>query len=80
VSYETYQIKLTPNARNEGTEGYMDYWIINGKSLQRAGYIETTDGIHSRKVSEGMDGDIITNAPQKLTDLQNSGHSFIIEL
>lgn len=78
-SYQTYQIKLTPDVRNEGTEGYMDYWIVNGKSLQRSGYIETTNGIQIRKVNVVMDGDTFTNAPQKLTDLQNSGHNFIVE-
>lgn len=78
--YNSYQINLTPSNRNEGTEGYMDYWIVGGKSLQRSGYIETTDGIQKRKVTEGKDGDIFTNEPEKLTDLKNNGHSFIIEI
>ena len=78
-AYNNYQIKLTPPNRNEGTEGYMDYWIVGGKSLQRSGYIETTDGIQIRKVNEAMDGDTITNEPEKLTDLQNNGHYFIVE-
>lgn len=78
--YNNYQINLTPSNRNEGTEGYMDYWIVGGKSLQRSGYIETIDGIQKRKVNEGMDGDILTNEPEKLTDLKNSGHNFIIEI
>ena len=57
----------------------MDYWIVGGKSLQRSGYIETTGGIQIRKVNEAMDGDTITNEPEKLTDLQNNGHYFIVE-
>ena len=35
--------------------------------------------IQIRKVNEAMDGDTITNEPEKLTDLQNNGHYFIVE-
>jgi len=82
VGYDIYQVKLTPNARNEGTEGYMDEWAINGVSLQRGAYIEVPsfDNNKNKIVFEVKDGDNITNEPEKLTDLTNgNGWHWIVE-
>jgi hypothetical protein len=84
-TYNTYTLNLVPPfidaapldnkfldlSRNFGSDSGLDEHIVNGKTLQRTGYITTTvDGNPQLvKVTEASDGGIVTDQPQTLSDL-----------
>ena len=75
----TYTLALTPTLVNLGTEGSLDTAVVNGVSIQRPGYLETVDGSGGRKVTEMLDGEVFTDAPQAPEDYQNgSGGTWIL--
>ena len=51
-----FQLKLTPNLVNLGTEGSLDTSVVNGVSIQRTGYIEVVDAsdLQARMVWKSM--------------------------
>ena len=73
----TYTVKLTPSLRNLGTEGSLDTAVVGGKSIQRGVYLDVYNNT-DRKIVQVLDGSVFNDTMQTLTDLQNSGHKFII--
>lgn len=75
---QTYEMVLTPPDRAiEGSDGNLDFILVDGKSIQRSVYLEVLNSPKLRKVTELKDGESTTNQLQKLTDLSNTGHKFI---
>lgn len=76
-----YQLKLTPDLINLGTEGSLDTSISGGVSAQRTGYIEVVDAtdLQKRMTWEIKDGVTFNDTFQTLTTIDNgSGNYFII--
>jgi len=62
-----YRLHLTPTNRAvEGDEGSLDTSVINGRSIQRTGYITITENVTQVKVMEVSDGDCISTQIQPL--------------
>lgn len=77
----TYQLKLTPDLVNLGTEGSLDTSVVNGVSAQRTGYIEVVDAtdLQARMVWEVNDGATFNDTLQTLTSISNgAGGTFIV--
>lgn len=65
-----YLLNFDPeNKATEDSDGNLDTAILNGKSIQRSGYIETVNIISQRKVSAKMDGETINDKPQTIADV-----------
>ena len=76
-----FQLKLTPNLVNLGTEGSLDTSVVNGVSIQRTGYIEVVDAndLQARMVWEINDGATFNDTLQTLTTISNgAGGTFIV--
>lgn len=76
-----FQLKLTPNLVNLGTEGSLDTSVVNGVSIQRTGYIEVVDSsdLQARMVWEINDGVTFNDTLQTLTTISNgAGGTFIV--
>lgn len=76
-----FQLKLTPNLVNLGTEGSLDTSVVNGVSIQRTGYIEVVDAndLQARMVWEINDGATFNDTLQTLTTTSNgAGGTFIV--
>jgi hypothetical protein len=76
-----FQLKLTPNLVNLGTEGSLDTSVVNGVSIQRTGYIEVVDAsdLQARMVWEINDGVTFNDTLQTLTTISNgAGGTFIV--
>jgi hypothetical protein len=76
-----FQLKLTPNLVNLGTEGSLDTSVVNGVSKQRTGYIEVVDAsdLQARMVWEINDGATFNDTLQTLTTTSNgAGGTFIV--
>ena len=54
---------------NLSHEGNLDTSLINGFSIQRTGYIETTNN-HNKKISSVKDGKYFNDNPQSISDLE----------
>lgn len=66
----SYTFEFSPsNKATEGDEGSLDTAILNGKSIQRGYWIETVNSNGERKVSVGMDGDLVTDEVQTIGDV-----------
>lgn len=70
AGYEDYQIQLTkPNRAVEGDEGNLDFVLVNGKSIQRDGYIQTNQNLLQLiKLKKIKDGDMFSNQLETLSD------------
>jgi len=65
-----YRLKLTPTVRAvEGDEGSLDTSVINGRSMQRTGYLTITENVTQVKVMELPDGSCINTQIQQLPDV-----------
>jgi hypothetical protein len=76
-----FQLKLTPDLVNLGTEGSLDTSVVNGVSAQRTGYIEVVNAsdLQQRMVWEVADGATFNDTLQTLTDISNgAGGVFIV--
>lgn len=76
-----FQLKLTPDLVNLGTEGSLDTSVVNGVSIQRTGYIEVVDAndLQARMVWEVNDGATFNDTLQTLTTISNgAGGTFIV--
>lgn len=76
-----YQLKLTPDLVNLGTEGSLDTSVVNGVSAQRTGYIEVVNAsdLQKRMVWEIADGATFNDTLQTLTTTSNgAGGTFIV--
>ena len=68
--YNNYTFEFSPsNKATEGDEGSLDTAILNGKSIQRGYYIETVNSDGERKVSVGIDGELVTDEVQTIGDV-----------
>lgn len=77
----TFELKLTPDLVNLGTEGSLDTSVTGGVSKQRTGYIEVVNAsdLQDRMVYSLVDGATFTDTLQTLTDISNgSGGNFIV--
>jgi len=76
-----FQLKLTPDLVNLGTEGSLDTSVVNGVSAQRTGYIEVVNAsdLQQRMVWEVADGATFNDTLQTLIDISNgAGGVFIV--
>ena len=68
--YNNYTFEFSPsNKATECDEVSLDTAILNGKSIQRGYYIETVNSDGERKVSVGIDGELVTDEVQTIGDV-----------
>ena len=64
-----FQLKLTPDLVNLGTDGSLDTSVTNGVSIQRTGYVQVDNS--GRKMVMAADGDTFSNTLEVWSDNAN---------